>query len=125
MNDVDLHVVTPSGEFINFRTRRSRCGGELDVDANVQPETTEPVENIFWPTGGAPRGKYRVAVNLYRSHVPTLKPTPFIVMILIQGQQQVFKGMVSPADPWEVVHQFEIKEFLPPSALSGEDFPLE
>ncbi|HNF97164.1 MAG TPA: hypothetical protein PK493_07700 [Pseudomonadota bacterium] len=62
-NDLDLHVITPSGEHIYYAHKQSRCRGELDVDRNVRGETTKPVENVRWRKGEAPAGRYRVFVQ--------------------------------------------------------------
>ncbi len=67
VNDVDLHVITPSGERISHLYRRSACNGMLDVDMNVKAESTEPVENVRW-IRGAPAGRYTVLVHLFRIH---------------------------------------------------------
>jgi hypothetical protein len=56
LNDVDLHVIVPSGEHISFSHRTSKCKGNLDVDMNAEsaennPEQSfseEPVENVRW-----------------------------------------------------------------------------
>ena len=53
-NDLDLHIVCPSGERLHGGNKTSACGGVLDVDANVRAETRKPVENVFWPEGTAP-----------------------------------------------------------------------
>lgn len=68
-NDLDLHVITPRGDRIHFHKRRSKCGGHLDVDMNVQPESQEPVENVRWPKGKGQSGRYTIYVNFYRRHV--------------------------------------------------------
>src|SRR5207247_1980650 len=66
-NDLDLHVIDPSGEEITWFNRTSVSGGMLDVDANPGcfTPTTMPLENVFWPVGGAPHGTYVVRVNFY------------------------------------------------------------
>lgn len=65
-NDLDLHVIVPSGEHISYQYSRSQCRGELDVDMNVQPESEEPVENVRWLKEEAPMGRYTVIVHQYR-----------------------------------------------------------
>ncbi len=67
-NDLDLHVIAPSGEHISWRHRESRCRGVLDVDMNVQPATESPVENIRWLARSAPMGRYTVIVHQFRRH---------------------------------------------------------
>ncbi|HYF47348.1 MAG TPA: DUF6777 domain-containing protein, partial [Acidimicrobiales bacterium] len=58
--DLDLHVIGPDGAEINYGSRTSPSGGMLDQDA--QSGCSACVENVFWPTGGAPPGEYQVWV---------------------------------------------------------------
>ena len=59
---------------MSFRRKNSRwqqsfrVWWELDVDANVRPETKKPVENIVWPDFKAPPGEYKVYVHHYKKH---------------------------------------------------------
>ncbi|MEM8614726.1 MAG: hypothetical protein AAGF93_22150 [Cyanobacteria bacterium P01_H01_bin.105] len=65
-DDLDLIVVDPAGSIVDFGSPTSPSGGQLDVDANgfCQTQSFSPVENIFWPTGGAPNGEYLAYVTL-------------------------------------------------------------
>lgn len=65
--DLDLHVTDPAGEEVWYLSPASASGGQLDVDANGTCSNDPPVENIFWPTGGAPGGEYGVSVVYYGS----------------------------------------------------------
>jgi hypothetical protein len=56
--DQDLHVIDPSGFRIYFEQDTSPTGGILDFD---NTEGFGP-ENIFWPSGQAPNGRYKVQV---------------------------------------------------------------
>ncbi len=62
--DLDLHTVDPSGEEIYYGHDTSASGGVLDHDANAgcNEQLSNPIENIYWPSGGAPAGTYEVSV---------------------------------------------------------------
>ncbi len=91
-NDLDLHVIAPSGYHIYFGDKKSPCGGWLDVDMNVSGETTKPVENVRWRKGEAPAGKYRVFVQNYRFHEYSQAATDFKVELEINGEIKHFTG---------------------------------
>lgn len=110
-NDLDLHVIAPSGEHIYYAHKRSACGGWLDVDMNVRGETTTPVENIRWARGAAPRGRYRVFVQNYRFHEPAQHPTPFKVEVEISGEVYHFIGVVSPRQQTGAASDVQVLEF--------------
>lgn len=83
--DLDLHVFDPLGEEIYFSQHTSQSGGTLDVDANAGCTDDRPVENVFWPTGGAPFGTYQVNVVYYQSCGYT-GASAYNVSILVDGQ---------------------------------------
>ena len=109
-NDLDLHVVCPSGERIHGGNKNSECGGELDVDANVRPETKKPVENVVWDDNTAQPGEYQVYVHHYKKHKKrrTKDPTKFKVIINNVGELLEFDGKVSHGDPIKLVAQFDV-----------------
>ena len=73
-DDLDVHVLEPSGREIYYGNRRSyNTGGELDVDMNAgSGKTRDAVENIIWTDRSrlAP-GRYTVWVNQFnrREHI--------------------------------------------------------
>jgi hypothetical protein len=82
-NDLDLHVVDPSGAEIYFSNPRSSTGGSLDHDDTAGCSTSGThVENVFWPTGGAPPGRYRVVVKNYTS---CGSPTQYRLRVTVGG----------------------------------------
>lgn len=111
-NDLDLHVVCPSGERIHGGNKKSECGGELDVDANVRPETKKPVENVVWPGVTAPPGNYQVYVHHYKKHRKrrTKDPTTFQIIVNNVGDYREYHGDLTHGDPIKLVCQFEVPD---------------
>ena len=115
-NDLDLHVVAPSGERIHGGNRISACGGELDVDANVRPDTNKPVENVVWSTESgesiaeAPGGTYKVYVHHYKKHKKrrTKDPTSFKVLVNIEDTLSEYEGELTFGDPITQVCEFSV-----------------
>ena len=109
-NDLDLHVVCPSGERIHGGNKKSDCGGELDVDANVRAETRKPVENVFWEEGKAPAGNYQVYVHHYKKHQKrkSKDPTKFQVIVTPGGEPLEYNGELSSGDPIMLVAEFKL-----------------
>ena len=109
-NDLDLHVVCPSGERIHGGNKTSACGGELDVDANVRAETRKPVENVFWQEGKAPAGNYQVYVHHYKKHDKrkSKDPTKFQVIVNQGGVPYEYNGELSAGDPILMVAEFNL-----------------
>jgi hypothetical protein len=95
-NDLDLHCIDPAGEEIFFGHRRSaRTGGELDIDQNAGlPYNMSPVENIYWPIGGAPPGLYRIFVVYYAQH-SAIDTTAFLVRTVVRGKTNYFNSSIS------------------------------
>ena len=109
-NDLDLHVVCPSGERIHGGNKKSACGGELDVDANVRAETRKPIENVFWEEGKAPAGRYQVYIHYYKKHKKrrSKDPTKFQVIINEGGDPREYNGELSMGDPIMLVAEFNL-----------------
>lgn len=96
-NDLDLHVICPSGEEIYYGNKRSGCNGWLDVDANAGGEPTlKPVENVRWSKGDATEGHYKVFVRNFALKKDRIFPTPFQLEMEIDGDVQSFSGEISP-----------------------------
>jgi uncharacterized protein YbjQ (UPF0145 family) len=92
-NDLDLHVIPPSGEELSFSHKKSRCGGELDVDMNVGGDSQTPIENVFWAHGSAPRGRYEVRVKQFKCRDGQVR-TPFRVEVVAGGQVTHYEGVI-------------------------------
>ncbi len=106
--DLDLQVTDPSGEEIWYGHRYSNSGGNLDVDANSNcgSMVANPVENVFWPNGGAPVGQYQVSV-VYFSNCNYSGPINYEVTIKQNNQVvNVINGTVNQSGETQFVTSF-------------------
>ncbi|MEJ7591372.1 MAG: hypothetical protein WKF77_07475 [Planctomycetaceae bacterium] len=112
LNDIDLHVIVPSGEHISYSHRTSVCRGNLDVDMNAsttsdmdKSSSEEPVENVRWLDRTAPAGRFTVIVNQYewrRGHTED----PFQLLVKLGDLTQLVEGDVT-ARKNVSVHRFQ------------------
>ncbi len=100
-NDLDLHVAMPCGKELSFRDEHD-CGGRLDVDANSRRIVDDPVENAFWPAGGAEAGNYVVSVEHYNRNDGPLAVS-YAVRVVMGGRSQTYTGTVLAKEQVEVV----------------------
>ncbi len=120
VNDVDLHVIAPSGERISHLHKKSQCLGLLDVDMNVRGESVEPVENVRWLTN-APWGRYTVLVNLFRIHRPlpgsrVYRGSEFQLLAQLGSQSMIKTDIVNRSEQL-VVYRFQ---YLPDELPTAE-----
>ena len=106
LNDVDLHVIAPSGEHISYSHRSSKCHGELDVDMNAgtvanagsKDFSDEPVENVRWLARKAPSGRFTVLVHQFRWRKGRNSDN-FQLLVNLGKQTQVVEGVVTAERP--------------------------
>ncbi len=92
-NDLDLHVIPPSGEEISFHNKRSKCGGRLDIDMNVGGTSDAPIENVFWAHGGAPVGNYKVRVKQFNTRAAN--DTDYRIEMVAGSKVTHYNGRIS------------------------------
>ena len=94
-NDLDLVVTDPNGEPISFKNRRASSGGQLEIDMNVEyPDSKSPIENIYWPTNGAPIGTYNVYLLYFNQHDESVE-TPFKIGVKKGTKMDNYTGKVT------------------------------
>jgi hypothetical protein len=72
-------------------------GGELDVDMNASgggPKRNNPIENIYWPAGGAPKGQYAVFLTYYAKNDLTQKETPYTIKVKHGDVTDTYTGVI-------------------------------
>ena len=119
-NDLDLKCSDPSGEIISYSNKRSRSGGQLEIDMNVEyPSSRNPIENIYWPTGGAPQGTYNVYVTYYSKH-ENVPEVPYKVKVMYGSRTEEYNGVLKLQSEVDHVCTFTLGT---PSAGSGSARP--
>ena len=99
-SDVDLHVTDPAGEEIYYGNPASASGGQLDLDSNAGCTLDHKrAENITWPSGHAPSGRYYVLVDYWDAC--SQAETRYVVTVNQKGKAPVtYQGaaLTGPGD---------------------------
>ena len=120
-NDLDLSCDDPQGDHISFQHKHSRSGGQLEIDMNVEPQTKNPIEHIYWPTGGAPAGTYIVQLNYYKRHERNINETPYTIDVKFGGKTETYTGTISSSDPARTICSFTLNGNGSGSSATGDD----
>ena len=108
--DIDLHVIQPNGEEINFQHKSdATTGGELDIDNRTGGDGA--AENIYW--GNPPHGEYTVYLHYYGNgergdYAPAYSGTCHVI-VFIKGQEpRTFNVRMSEPEEKNQVVKFTI-----------------
>jgi hypothetical protein len=100
--DIDLHVVDPNGDEVYYENPRVPSGGELDRDNECSNFIMGQPENIYWPSGQAPSGTYKISV-VYYGDCGGAGPVAWTVRAIVMGQVYTYTGTLNaPGDQQEV-----------------------
>jgi hypothetical protein len=107
-NDLDLHVITPCGDTINYYHLDERvCGGIMEYDRNADDYniSSRPFEHIYWEEGNAFEGQYEVIIHNYEQREQS-RYTNYELNVIIDGNKKTYTGKIGGKD--EIV---EVTEF--------------
>lgn len=106
-NDLDLHCIDPSNTEIYYNRRTSPTGGQLDIDMNANGAfTRNAIENIYWPTGGAPAGRYQVKLTYYKQH-DNINATSYTIRVKNGAEIKNFSGTIKYDDQTIPIYDFQ------------------
>ncbi len=95
--DLDLHVIEPSGEEIYFANSNSDTGGELDLDSNPACSIDGiNNENVYWPAGGAPPGTYEAFVHYWANCGASV--VNWTITVHTGGSSSTYNGSFTASD---------------------------
>jgi len=108
-DDLDLHLIEPSGEEIYYKHKRSRQGGTLDLDKNAEQTVlvTNPIENIYYASMPG-TGKYRIEVVYYKKNT-SVTSIPYTVALNINGKTDLFQNILYREGQEHTLHEFIIR----------------
>jgi len=119
-NDLDLVCIDPLNDTIWFVNEQVPSGGRLEIDMNVDyPDSRNPVENIYWPSGTAPKGTYTVHLNYTQKHID-INETPYQIIVKYGTNTKEFAGSIKYEDNSILIYSFTLgdatQEMVPPAA---------
>lgn len=98
-NDLDIACEAPNGEVVFFQNKFSSCGGKLEIDMNVEyPDSKNPIENIYWPSGQAPKGKYNVYLIYYKQHESSKDETNYRITVKHGSKTDIYSGKIKASE---------------------------
>lgn len=107
-NDLDLVCRDPKNELIWFKDRKAKSGGELEIDMNVNyPDNEKPIENIFWPIGKAPKGKYYISLIYYKKHI-NKDETNYKINVTYGNKVKLYTGTIKSIDNKKYIGGFTL-----------------
>jgi hypothetical protein len=102
-NDLDLYCTDPNGDTVFFKNKTVSSGGKLEIDMNVEyPDSKTPIENIYWPTNGAPNGTYNVYLKFHKKQEPYINETPYNIDITYNDKVETYSGLIRLED--KIIH---------------------
>lgn len=92
-NDLDLICVDPNGDAVWYRNKKVPSGGMLEIDMNAGSQySSSPIENIYWPQTGAPKGTYVIGVLYYKRHDTQYATSDFKVTVRYGDAERLYEG---------------------------------
>lgn len=95
-NDLDIHCIDPNGDKVWYKNKTVPSGGKLEIDMNAGgSHSKSPIENIYWPTNGAPDGTYKVYLNFFKKKAPNINNSPYTITVKYGDSTKTLNGTIS------------------------------
>lgn len=108
-NDLDIACIDPDGNMVYYKNKKVPSGGMLEIDMNVDPNGSKtPIENIYWPSGGAPDGTYNVYLMYYKRHDTNISDTPYTISVKYGDKIEEVIGIIKEKDNNKHIYSFTL-----------------